>query len=321
MTLAPADFLWALESLARLHRVPVDATLARAAVSAAVRARDALRAGASLGLRFHPVTVDAASVDRLAFPCLAFTRAGRRARGRPRLAGDPRRGRGRPPALLQRRQRLAPHGRRSRTGRASSRAAPSSSPARRSPARRRRRGAGGGAQALRLPLVRARARPPPLDLARRARRLARDPARRARDAALHPGGHRQGGRAPHPEHARRHRARARPLPRLRHGDDLGAPVPRAPHRQPHRRGARRAGLQAPLLAAGAVLRAAADRHADRPAAGDRVDPRVPDRRGGGGAARPAVHRDLPRGDVLVQLAAQPDRGRAARAGHRAERRW
>lgn len=75
MTFAPADFLWALESLARLHRVPIDPTLAAQQFPPPYAHEALLRAGANMGLRFHPASVDAAGVDRLAFPCLAFTRA------------------------------------------------------------------------------------------------------------------------------------------------------------------------------------------------------------------------------------------------------
>ena len=75
MTLAPADLLWALESLARLHRLPFDAALL-AQQFPPPYAREAIaRAGGAFGLRFHPVTVDAASAGRLSFPCVAFAHA------------------------------------------------------------------------------------------------------------------------------------------------------------------------------------------------------------------------------------------------------
>jgi subfamily B ATP-binding cassette protein HlyB/CyaB len=75
MTLAPADFLWTIESLARLHRVPVDATLLAQQFPPPHAHETIVRAGASLGLRFRAVSVDASSVERLAFPCLARLRA------------------------------------------------------------------------------------------------------------------------------------------------------------------------------------------------------------------------------------------------------
>jgi subfamily B ATP-binding cassette protein HlyB/CyaB len=75
MTLAAADLLWALESLARLHRVPFDGALLAQQFPPPYARETIARAGGMLGLRFHPVAVDAASAERLSFPCLAFTRA------------------------------------------------------------------------------------------------------------------------------------------------------------------------------------------------------------------------------------------------------
>ena len=89
-------------------------------------------------------------------------------------------------------------------------------------------------------LVHPRAAQAQGDLARRAARLAGDPADGAGHAAVHPGRHRQGGRAPDPQHAGRDRHRARRVPGVHRRHDLGAPVPGAAHRQPRRRGARHA---------------------------------------------------------------------------------
>ena len=73
-TLAPADFVWALESVARLHRLPVDAALLAQQFPPPYE-RDALvRAGASTGLAFHGVALEAAGIERISFPCLAFVR-------------------------------------------------------------------------------------------------------------------------------------------------------------------------------------------------------------------------------------------------------
>ena len=75
MTLGAADFLWTLESLARLHRVPIDATLLAQQFPPPYVQETLVRAGESLGLHLHRASVDAASAERVAFPCLAFLRA------------------------------------------------------------------------------------------------------------------------------------------------------------------------------------------------------------------------------------------------------
>jgi len=75
MTLAPADFLWTLESLARLHRVPVDVTLLAQQFPPPHVHETLVRAGDNLGLRMHRVAVDATNAEPIAFPCLAFLRA------------------------------------------------------------------------------------------------------------------------------------------------------------------------------------------------------------------------------------------------------
>src|SRR5262245_47992487 len=75
MTLAPADFLWTLESLARLHRVPVDATLLAQQFPPPHVHETLVRAVENLGLRMQRVAVDPTKAERIAFPCLAFLRA------------------------------------------------------------------------------------------------------------------------------------------------------------------------------------------------------------------------------------------------------
>jgi len=90
VTLAPAEFLWALESLARLHRLPFDATLLAQQFPPPYPPETLVRAAASFGLRMSRVPVDGA-LERRAFPCLAFvkpTEAGETAPARPAILVD-----------------------------------------------------------------------------------------------------------------------------------------------------------------------------------------------------------------------------------------
>jgi subfamily B ATP-binding cassette protein HlyB/CyaB len=73
VTLAPAEFLWALESLARLHRLPFDATLLAQQFPPPYSPETLVAAGASFGVRMIRVPLDEA-IKRRAFPCLAFVR-------------------------------------------------------------------------------------------------------------------------------------------------------------------------------------------------------------------------------------------------------
>jgi subfamily B ATP-binding cassette protein HlyB/CyaB len=75
MTLAPADFLWTLESLARLQRLPFDPRLVTQQFPPPYSPDALVRAGASLGLQLHRIAVEGAGVSRLAFPCVAFLKA------------------------------------------------------------------------------------------------------------------------------------------------------------------------------------------------------------------------------------------------------
>ena len=100
-----------------------------------------------------------------------------------------------------------------------------------------------------LSLVRARAAQAQAHLARRARRVGRDPAACAGDAALHAGRHRQGRRSPDGQHGGRHRRRARGRHAVQHCHELGAAIPRTAYRQPGRRRARHARLRASRRAA------------------------------------------------------------------------
>jgi subfamily B ATP-binding cassette protein HlyB/CyaB len=71
VTLAPAEFLWALESLARLHRLPFDATLLAQQFPPPYSSDTLVGAAASFGVRMSRVPLDGA-IERRAFPCLAF---------------------------------------------------------------------------------------------------------------------------------------------------------------------------------------------------------------------------------------------------------
>ena len=300
-------FVWALESLCRLHRVPFDAELVLKQFPPPYDLPTLLRAAQACGLKAGLAGTQGDALERLPLPCLGFVRY-RRFRQRPRAADAGAAGarRSRAAALSPRRRGSAAHD----GARPVRRALRGHGAARRAGDRRAGRSGRRAEARLRLPLVRARARAPPRHLARRAARLARDPDRRPRHAALHAGGDRQGGGAPDAEHADRHRRGAGHLPRVQRGDDLDAPVPRAAYRQPRRRGARHAGVRASFPPAAAVLRASPDRHHGGAPAGRGDDPRIHHRRRGLVRARPAVPGDLPRGDVHLQLAAL-----AHRAGH------
>jgi subfamily B ATP-binding cassette protein HlyB/CyaB len=73
VTLAPAEFLWALESLARLHRLPFDASLLAQQFPPPYSPDTLVGAAASFGVRMSRVPLDGA-IERRAFPCLAFVK-------------------------------------------------------------------------------------------------------------------------------------------------------------------------------------------------------------------------------------------------------
>ncbi len=80
--LAPADFLWALESLARLHRLPFDSALLAQQFPPPYTPETLVGAAASFGVRMSRVPVDGA-LERRGFPCLAFVKPGDEAQPAP----------------------------------------------------------------------------------------------------------------------------------------------------------------------------------------------------------------------------------------------
>ena len=84
-TFEPSDFLWALESLARLHRLPVDAKLLAQQFPPPYSRDTFVHSAAGLGLRLDRVALDRAALDRLAFPCLAFAKASGDGNSRPAI--------------------------------------------------------------------------------------------------------------------------------------------------------------------------------------------------------------------------------------------
>ena len=75
LTIAAKDFVWAVGSLCNLHRRPFDANLVQRAFPPPHSACTLMAALRSLDFAARLVRVDAAAMERGAFPCIAFIAA------------------------------------------------------------------------------------------------------------------------------------------------------------------------------------------------------------------------------------------------------
>ena len=194
LTISPQDFLWSIGSLCQVYRVPFDERLLAGEFPAPHSTLRLIEAGTQVGLKCALRSERAEDVAAWAMPCIAFLSddvPGESAAQRPTLVlrADADR-----VLLFWPGESAAATLSREDFGKRFCGqvffAAPAAEGSAPDEARHRH-------TAVRLPLVRARAAPAQADLARRAARLARHPADGARDAALHPGRHRQGHRPSH----------------------------------------------------------------------------------------------------------------------------
>ncbi|HTO48730.1 MAG TPA: peptidase domain-containing ABC transporter [Burkholderiales bacterium] len=84
-TLAPEELLWLTASLARLHRLPVDATLLAQQFPPPHSRASLAAAAAAIGLRLEPIPVGATGLDRSISPCVAFVKTEADAPARPAI--------------------------------------------------------------------------------------------------------------------------------------------------------------------------------------------------------------------------------------------